>query len=115
MNAISKELAEFQKAFKEMSWRDELRLGEPLNIQPGESVTFTFYNEGDKWERPGYKPAVVFNVWPVGEVVIRRLFVRSKELLEQIQALGEKIEGITVELKREGTGLETRWMLKKVE
>ncbi len=97
------------------AWRAELLDRSPLRIEPGQKVVLTFNNEGEKWERAGYKPAVVFEVKLEGQISLQRFFVRSKELLRQIYNLGEKIAGIKVELSREGSGLETRYSLKKID
>lgn len=47
--------------------------------------------------------------------ISNELVVRSKELLRQIGKLGEVLIGVKVELEREGTGLETRYRVKRVE
>jgi len=44
------------------SWRLELQEGAPLRIEADESVVFTFESEGENWERPGVRSAVVFTV-----------------------------------------------------
>ncbi len=101
----------------ESSWRKELETekGQVLKIEPGQKVCLTFIDEGKKWNHDGYKEAIVFGVQLEGETEITRWCVRSKNLLWQINRLGPVLKGMKVELFREGKGLETRYMLRKVE
>jgi len=104
----------------ELTWRQELLQGKPLDLEPGETVRFKFHSEGEHWEpkHPGPTPATLFHVQPevlYGTQVTQRLFVRAKDLKEQIAALGDRIIEVEVELQREGKGLDTRWTLTLVE
>jgi hypothetical protein len=101
------------------SWRTQLLDGKPLDLIDGETVKFKFQSEGEEWNpnKPGIKPAVLFYVQPdefYGTEIQQRLFVRSKELLRQIEALGERLMDIEVKLTRDGQGLETKWVLERV-
>ena len=91
------------------SWRQQLP--KTLDVQPGETVRFSFLDEGDIWTHPKFDDAVLFIVQVDGDPDPSRLFVRSKRLLRQIQSLGPEISGKSVELSREGSGLETVWEL----
>ena len=98
------------------SWRVELSHAKApaLEIAAGQKVLLVFRDEGKEWKHPKYKDAVVFSVYVIGDQP-RRWFVRSKRLLQQIYDLGPVLSGVRVEVEREGKGLETKYVLRKVE
>ena len=99
------------------SWRVQLTQSRapPLDVKPGQTAVLMFRDEGKEWKTPNpkYKDAVVFSVYVVNEGA-KRWFVRSKRLLNAIYELGAILTGVKIEVKREGTGVETKYEIKIV-
>ena len=98
------------------SWRAEITQAKApvLQLSPGQKVVLAFRNEGEEFKHPSFKKAVVFSVYVENDGV-KRWFVRSQKLLKQIYELGPILSGMKVELTRYGNGIETTYVVKKVE
>lgn len=110
---MNTELQDFAQPDTGDNWRSEvaIKFAEPLQIEDRQSARFVWLSNGEKFEHPTYKPAIVFLIKVHDENAIRKLYVRSQRLLRQIYALGNDIVGIECQLRRRGKGIETEWEL----
>ena len=97
------------------AWRVEITQARApvLQLSPSQKVILSFHNEGEEFQHPKFKKAVIFSVNVEGDG-LKRWFVRSQRLLKQIYELGPVLSGIKIELTRYGSGIETTYVVKKL-
>ena len=99
----------------EADWREDVSgPTQVLKIAHGESVIFSFVDEGERKSHPDYGTSIVFRVDQQGEEKNWYVNASNYNLLGQIKELG-KLAGLKVKLSRKGSlRSDTRYTITKM-
>lgn len=103
---------------EQSDWRSEVSSStETLKVKDGETVRFTFMDEGVKRESVDYGNSIAFQVLCDGDSDAKTFYVKANNFafLAQIKALGSTLKSTHVEVSRTGTKRsDTRYTIKKI-